>query len=84
MFTFAVWWPRCFQSGDICYDSSVFSILLLRESVLGHATFELDAHVETVQSATGFGRQHKKDLCVVIFDQLLLFATASDFAGEGF
>ena len=36
---------------DNCYDSLVCSTLLLCESILGGATDELDAHVETVQSA---------------------------------
>ena len=35
------------------------------KSILGCATFELDAHAETVQSAKGFDRKHKKKQCVV-------------------
>ena len=54
-----------------CYDSSVRSTLLLHESILGCATFELDAHVETVQFARSFVQQHKKDQCATIFDQLI-------------
>jgi len=46
---------------EFCYDSSVCLTLLLRNSNLGSATFELDAHVETVQSVKHFDRQHKSD-----------------------
>ena len=54
-----------------CYDSSVRSTLLLRNSILGSATFELDAHVETVQSAKPLDRQHKSDNFTAVFDQLI-------------
>ena len=47
---------------DNCYDLSVCSTLLFHESILGHATFELDAHVETKV----FDQQHKKEQCAVI------------------
>ena len=53
---------------DNCYNLSVRFTLLLRESIFGRATFELDARVEIVQSPMGFDQQHKKDQCVVIFD----------------
>jgi len=54
-----------------CYDSSVHSTLLLRNSILGSATFKLDAHVEAVQSAKCFDRQHKSDHFTAVFDQLI-------------
>ena len=47
---------------DNCYDLSVCSTLLFHESILGHAVFELDAHVETKV----FDQQHKKEQCAVI------------------
>ena len=55
---------------DYCYDSSVCSTLLLHKSILGSDTFELDAHVETVQSTKRFDRQYKIDHFTVVFDQL--------------
>jgi len=56
---------------DYCYDSSVRSTLLLRKSILGSVTFELDAHIDTVQSAKHFDRQHKLNHYTVVFDQLI-------------
>ena len=56
---------------DYCYDSSVRSTLLLRKSILGSATFEFDAHVETVQSARHSDRQYKIDHFTDVFDQLI-------------
>ena len=53
------------------YDSFVRSTMLLRHSILGRVTFELDAHVETVQSAKRFDRQSKFEHSTVAFDQLI-------------
>ena len=44
---------------DCCYDLSVCSTSLLRKSIFGCGTFELDAHIEAVQSAKSFVRQHR-------------------------
>ena len=56
---------------DYCYDSSVRSTLLLCKSILWSATFEFDAHVETVQSARRSDRQYKIDCFTVVFGQLI-------------
>jgi len=56
---------------EFCYNSSVCSTLLLCNSILESATFELDAHVETVQSAIRFDRQYKSDHFTAVFDQLI-------------
>ena len=53
------------------YDSSVRSTMLLRHSILGRVTFELDVHVETVQSAKHFDRQSKFEHSTFAFDQLI-------------
>ena len=38
---------------------------------MGSVTFELDAHIDTVQSAKRFDRQHKLNHYTVVFDQLI-------------
>jgi len=56
---------------SFCYDFSVHSTLLLHNSILRSTTFELDAHVETVQSVKCLDRQHKSDHFTTLFEQLI-------------
>ena len=53
------------------YDSSVRSTMLLHQFTLGRVTFELDTHIETVQSAKRSDQQSKFEHSTVAFDQLI-------------
>ena len=56
---------------NVCFDSSVCSTSFLRDSILGSATFELDAHISSIWSARQLDQKLQSQHYTATFDSLI-------------